>query len=163
MKRSTAERLASLYPKAWRARFEAEFVDLLEEQPFGPRLLLDVASFATLERLFNPSGSETHAMTPYPTSVIALARRPSGFVPLLMSMTALAIVLWTLATAGPVRQADEGAAAHLFQLLIVGEVPLLAFFLWRWLRQDARAALTLLAIHAGAIGLAFLPVWWLGL
>jgi hypothetical protein len=163
MRRSTAERLARLYPRVWRARFGAEFVDLLEAQALGPRVLLDVLRAALAERLLNLSGLETSAMTAYPTSVLALARRPSGFIPVLMSLTALAIVIASLATMGPVRPTDEGAAAHIFQLLLVGEVPVLVFFVVRWLPRDIRAALTILAIQAAAIGLAIFPVLYFGL
>jgi len=160
MRRSTAERLAKLYPGAWRARFGAEFVDLLEAEALGSRVMLDVLRAALVERLLNLSGLETSAMPAYPTSVIALARRPSGFVPVLMSLTALAIVIASVATMGAVRPTDEGTAAHSFQLLIVGEVPLLVFFVVRWLPKDLRAALTVLAIQAAAIGLAIFSVFY---
>jgi hypothetical protein len=162
MRRSTAERLAKLYPRAWRARFGAEFVDLLEAEALGSRVMLDVLRAALAERLLNLSGLETSAAA-YPTSVIALARRPSGFIPVLMSLTALAIVIAAVATMGPVRPTDEGTAAHSFQLLIVGEVPLLVFFVVRWLPKDLRAALTVLAIQAAAIGLAIFSVFYFGL
>jgi hypothetical protein len=131
--------------------------------PLGPRVLLDVLLAAIAERLLKLSGLETSAMTAYPTTVIALARRPSGFIPVLMSLTALAIVITSVATMGPVRPTDEGTAAHLFQLLIVGEVPVLMFFVVRWLPKDLRAALTILAIQAAAIGLAIFPVFYFGL
>lgn len=160
MRRRTAQRLAKLYPATWQARFGPEFADVLESEALGPRVLLDVLHAALAERLLNISGLETGAMTPYPTSVIALARRPSGFVPVLMSLTAFAVVIASIGATGPVREPDEGAAAHIFQLLIVGELPLLAFFVVRWLRRDFRAALTILAIQAAAIGLALFPVWY---
>ena len=102
-------------------------------------------------------------MTPYPVSVAALARRPSGFIPVLMSLGALGVVIVSIATGGAVRQADEGAAAHLFQLLIVAELPLLAFFIARRLRQNVWAVLTVSAIQAAALGLALFPVWYFGL
>lgn len=160
MRRRTAERLARLYPRAWRARFGPEFVDLLEAETLAPRMLLDVLRAALAERLLNLSGLETSAMTAYPTSVISLARRPSAFIPILMSVTALAIVMASVANMGPVRPTDEGAAAHIFQLLVVGEVPVLAFFVVRWILKDLRAALTILAVQAAAIGLAIFPVFY---
>lgn len=163
MRRSSAERLARLYPGAWRARFGAEFADLLEAEALGPRVMLDVLRAALAERLLNVSGLETGPTPAYPASVVALARRPSGFVPVLMSLAAFAIVIVSVATLGPVRPKDEGAAAHSFQLLIAGEVPLLAFFVVRWLRKDIRAALTVLAIQAAAIGLAIFSVPFFGL
>lgn len=162
MRRRTAERLAGLYPTAWHARFGAEFVDLLEAETLGPRVMLDVLRAALAERLLNLSGLET-STTAYPTSVIALARRPSGFIPVLMSFTAFAILVVYVAIVGAVRPTEEGTVAHTFKLLLASEVPLLAFFVVRWLRKDLRAALTVLAIQAAAIGLAILSVPFFGL
>ena len=102
-------------------------------------------------------------MTSYPADVLALARRPSGFIPLAMSLAALAVVIGSVAIAGPARQPDEGAAAHLFQLLVAGQLPVLAFFILRWARHRLRPALTLLAIQVAVLGLALFPVWWLRL
>jgi hypothetical protein len=45
-------------------------------------------------------------------SVGALALRPSAFLPIAMSLTALAVVLGHIAMYGVVREADEGAAAQ---------------------------------------------------
>ena len=57
-------------------------------------------------------------MNAYFSSVLALAKRPSAFVPISMSIAALAMVLVSLAVSGVVRDADEGAVAHLWQILI---------------------------------------------
>jgi hypothetical protein len=160
MKRETAERLARLYPPAWRARFGVEFVDLLETEPLGLRVIWDIFRAATIERLFNLSDLETLPMVPYPADILILARRPSGFVPILMSLAALAVVILSLAITGPVRQHDEGAAAHVFQLLVVGELPVLALFLARWARKRLWASMTILALQAAALALALFPVWW---
>lgn len=163
MKRPTARRLAKLYPAAWRERFEDEFLELLESRPLDLPTVLDVLGAALTERLLNPSGLETNVMMTYRADIIALAKRPSGFVPLLMSLAALATVAASVSTAGVARQPDEGAAAHIFQLLIVGELPFLAFFIVRWLRTNARATLSMIAIQVAAIALAILPVWLLHL
>jgi len=45
---------------------------------------------------------------------------PSAFLPLAMSLTALGLVLGHVAIYGVVHEADEGAAAHLWQLLMGG-------------------------------------------
>jgi len=99
-------------------------------------------------------------MATYPASVAALARRPSGFIPVLMSLAAFGVVIVNIAIVGTGRQADEGAAAHIFQLLIVTELPLLAFFIARSLRNGVWAVVTISAIQAAALSLAFLPVWY---
>ena len=64
--------------------------------------------------------------------------------PIACSILALAIVLGNVA-AGVERQADEGGWAHLFQLLIAGQLPLVLLFLATadWSRTG-RLLLTLL-------------------
>jgi hypothetical protein len=86
---------------------------------------------------------------------LASIKRPSAFLPIVMSLTALAIVLGDIALYGIVRQADEGSAAHLFQLLIAGQIPIVAFFAVKWLPRAPRQALQVLALQAGA---ALLPM-----
>lgn len=93
----------------------------------------------------------------------SLFARPSAFVPLLMSLSALAVVLAQVAFAGPVRAADEGAAAHLFQLLIVGQAPVVAFFAMKWMQRNTRQALIVLGWQVLAIAVAMAPVWYFGL
>jgi hypothetical protein len=55
-------------------------------------------------------------------------REPSAFLPVAMSLIALALVLGHVALFGVVHQADEGTAAHLWQLLMAVQVPIIAFF-----------------------------------
>ena len=57
-----------------------------------------------------------------------MIKQPSAFLPVVMSLTALAMVLGHIVMFGVAREADEGAAAHIFQLLRVAEVPIIAFF-----------------------------------
>jgi len=90
----------------------------------------------------------------------ALLTRPSAAVPVAMSMTALAIVIGYAAMFGTARQADEGTAAHLWQLLMAGQVPVVAFFAIRWLPAEPKRALLVLALQIGAALAAMFPVWW---
>ncbi|MCP1375696.1 hypothetical protein [Dyella lutea] len=85
-------------------------------------------------------------------------RHVSAIAPLLMSLAALAIVLGYLALSGPVRQADEGAAAHLFQLLIVGQLPFVAHFAFHWMPKAPARGLGVLGLQVLAVGVAVLPV-----
>jgi hypothetical protein len=163
MRRRTAERLARLYPRAWRQRFGPEFIDLLQAQPDSARVLFDVLRAATAERLFDHSGLEALVMHAYPANVLTLAKRPSGYIPVLMSLAAFTLVIATVTSFGPNREPDEGAAAHVFQLLIAGQLLLVAFFVWRWIRRDWRAALSMMAVQAVATALALAPVWYFGL
>jgi hypothetical protein len=80
-------------------------------------------------------------------------RRPSALIPLAMSFAALSVVLGYVALYGVARQADEGTAAHLWQILMVGQIPLIAVFAVRWLGRTPRQALLVLALQ-GAAGLA---------
>lgn len=79
-----------------------------------------------------------------------LLRRPSALIPIVMSMIALAIVLGYAAVFGVPRQADQGTAAHLWQLLIAGQLPGVAFFLIRWMSRQPGQALLVLAVQLAA-------------
>jgi hypothetical protein len=90
-------------------------------------------------------------------------KQPSALIPVAMSLTALATVLTYLAIFGAARQPDEGAAAHIWQLLMAGQAPVIAWFAIRWLPRAPRQALGILGIQAAAALAAMFPVWWLGL
>jgi hypothetical protein len=92
-----------------------------------------------------------------------MIRQPSAFLPVAMSSAALALVLGHMVMFGAVREADEGAAAHIFQLLIVAEMPIVAFFAIRWLPRFPRQALQVLAVQAGAALAALAPVFYFNL
>jgi hypothetical protein len=94
---------------------------------------------------------------------ISTMEKPSAFLPLAMSLAALALVLGHLAMFGAVREADEGTAAHLWQILMAGQVPIVAFFAIKWLPQTPRQALLVLALQAGATLAALAPVFFLNL
>lgn len=84
--------------------------------------------------------------------------RPSAWAPLAMSGAALALVLVQLAVAGAARQADEGAVAHVWQLLMAGQLPVVAVFAFRWLPRSPRPAAAVLALQVCALLAAALPV-----
>jgi hypothetical protein len=92
----------------------------------------------------------------------ALLRRPTAVVPVAMSMAALATVIAYAATFGTARQADEGTAAHAWQLLMAGQVPVIAVFVLKWVPTQPRQALLVLALQGGAAISAMFPVWWFG-
>jgi uncharacterized membrane protein HdeD (DUF308 family) len=102
-------------------------------------------------------------MNQYPNSILSLSKKPSAFVPMTMSLTALAVVLGNIAMFGVVHEADEGAAAHIWQLLIVGQLPLLAYFVIRWLPRVPRQTLYVLALQIAAALAALAPVYFLRL
>jgi len=90
----------------------------------------------------------------------ALLRRPSALIPVAMSLAALAIVTGYAVMFGTARQADEGTAAHLWQLLMAGQVPVIAFFVIKWLPAEPRRGLLVLALQIAAALAAMFPVWW---
>ena len=92
-----------------------------------------------------------------------LIKQPSGFLPVAMSFVALATVLVHLARFGAAREADEGTSAHLFQLLMAAQVPILAFFAIKWLPRAPGPALQILAMQAGGILAALAPVFYFNL
>ena len=97
-------------------------------------------------------------MRAYPKRVLCLIRRPSGYLPIAMSMLALAVVLGAVTIYGPARAEDEGSAAHLFQILITSQLPILAFFAFQWLARERSAAVSVLGIQVAAVALAILPI-----
>ena len=96
-------------------------------------------------------------------SFATICKRPSAFLPVAMSLMACALVLGHIALFGIQREADEGAVAHFFQLLMAAQVPLVAYVGLRWLPREPRAALPLMAIQVLAALLALAPVFLLGL
>jgi hypothetical protein len=86
-------------------------------------------------------------------------KQPSALVPLAMSCAALALVLGHIALVGVAREADEGTTAHLWQLLMAGQVPVVAFFAIKWLPRSPRQALLVLALQGGAALAALAPVF----
>ena len=92
-----------------------------------------------------------------------MMKQPSAFLPVAMSFAALATVLGHVAMFGAVREADEGTAAHVFQLLMIAQVPIVAFFAIKWLPRTPRQALHILALQASAALAALAPVFFLNL
>ena len=90
----------------------------------------------------------------------SLVKQPSAFVPMAMSLTALGLVLGHIAIFGVVHEADEGTAAHLWQLLMAGQVPIIAYFALKWLPRAPGRTLRLLALQAVAALAACAPVYW---
>ena len=72
----------------------------------------------------------------------------------------MGIVLGYAAMFGVARRADEGAAAHIWQLLMAGQVPVIAFFAIKWLPTRRKQALLVLIVQFGAVVAAMFPVWW---
>ena len=88
-----------------------------------------------------------------------MLKQPSAFLPLAMSVAALVIVLLFLAAHGPAPQADEGAAAHIWQLLMGAQLPIVLYFAVRWVPQSPKRGLAVLALQFVAALVAMAPVY----
>ncbi len=95
--------------------------------------------------------------------MLVTLRRPSALIPLAMSVAALVLVLGHTAIYGVTREADEGTAAHLWQLLMAGQVPFIAYFAISWLPRDPKRALAVLGLQLAAGVAAAAPVFLLRL
>ncbi len=91
--------------------------------------------------------------------MLKLMKSPSAFLPPVMSLAALITVAVYIALHGVARQADEGTAAHIWQILMAAQVPIIAFFAIKWLRREPMRALAVLAIQAVAALAALAPVY----
>lgn len=94
---------------------------------------------------------------------ISALKRPSAFLPLAMSLAALATVLVHIAVFGVAREADEGTAAHIWQILMAAQIPIVALFAIKWLPRGPKQALPVLALQVGAALAALAPVFFLDL
>jgi hypothetical protein len=93
----------------------------------------------------------------------AAFKQPSALLPVAMSLAALAVVISHVVVVGTASQPDEGAAAHVWQLLMAAQIPVIAFFAINWLPRSPRPALMVLALQAAAGLAAAAPVFLLRL
>ena len=93
------------------------------------------------------------------TSRRSLLRSPLGLTPILLSLFCIGMILLHVARFGTLKQEDEGTEAHLFQLLMVLQAPLILLFVGRWWPVRRRETLVILALQALAASLAFALVY----
>lgn len=97
------------------------------------------------------------------TNMNSILRQPSAFLPVAMSLVALSLVLGHVALFGVVHEADEGAAAHIWQILMAVQVPIIAFFAIKYVPQKPKQALLVLALQMVSALTACAPVFFLKL
>ena len=158
MNQRLARLLISAYPHWWRQRYGVEFEALLLAESGGFGNLADVARSAIRERILSPNGPDEPA---FPFGLVAT--RPSAFLPVAMSLMALSVVIFHLFVYGIAREADEGTAAHIWQILMAGQLPLLALFVIKWLPRAPRYSLCVLATQVSAALASMAPVYLLKL
>lgn len=91
----------------------------------------------------------------------SLLRQPSAWIPLAVSLAALAFLLGYVAVFGIVQHEDEGAPARIFQLVMLAQLPVIAWFTVRWLPKQPRQALVVLALQGIAWIVPIVTVVWL--
>jgi hypothetical protein len=168
MRPGFAHFLLRLYPRAWRERYGEEFEVLLLAGRGSIRGDLGAAGnvvwSAFRERVSpTPVVARELVTAAGPGSVLALTKMPSAFLPLAMSMTALAVLGGHLILFGIAREADEGATAHIWQILMAGQIPILAVFATKWLRRAPKLAVKVLVLQVGAALASMAPVFLLNL
>jgi hypothetical protein len=89
--------------------------------------------------------------------MLVLLKRPSGFLPLLISGAFLISFIFALAEGRLVPQPDEDTGAHLFQILMPAQLLIIAFFAISWLPKQPKPTLQVLALQVSA-ALAVLAV-----
>jgi hypothetical protein len=89
-----------------------------------------------------------------------LLKQPSAWIPLAISLVALAMILGYVAIFGIVHSEDEGTPAHIFQLLMVLQLPIAAYFAIRWLPKRPKETLIVLVLQAVAWIVPIVTVMW---
>jgi hypothetical protein len=90
----------------------------------------------------------------------SLFRQPGAWIPLVMSLVALAMILGYVAMFGVTHSEDEGTPAHIFQLIMVAQLPIAAFFGLRWITKKPKETLVVLGVQAVAWIIPILTVMW---
>jgi len=89
-----------------------------------------------------------------------LLKHPSAWIPLVMSLAALTYLLVYVAIFGIVHQADEGTPAHIFQLIMIAQVPIISYFAIKWLPEKPKQSLLILAVQVVAWIIPIVAVIW---
>lgn len=97
------------------------------------------------------------------TAMDSSIRHPSAFLPVALSLVAFALVLGHVAVFGVVHEVDEGTVAHIWQILMVVQVPIMAFFAIKYVPQTPKQALPVLALQMVSAFTACAPVFLLHL
>ncbi len=93
------------------------------------------------------------------TEVRTFINQTGARAPIAMSCAAIVVLLFALATGwGKAAANDEGAAAHLWQLLIGLQLPLIAAFLATADWSGPRGVFKVLAVQAALLAIALAPV-----
>ena len=90
-----------------------------------------------------------------------LFKQPGAWLPLAMSLGAMLLIVGYVVTFGITHETDEGAAARIFQLLMIVQLPIVAYFAFRWLPKRPKQSLLVLALQAAAWIIPIATILWL--
>jgi hypothetical protein len=88
-----------------------------------------------------------------------LSESLGAYLPIAMSLLALLVVGTALLSGNAVPQHDEDAYAHLWQILICGQLPVVLFFAIKWLRLSNRKAMQIFGLQAVGLLINFATVY----
>ena len=94
------------------------------------------------------------------SEIKSLLKEPSAWIPMAISLLALTMILGYVAIFEIVHNEDEGTPAHIFQLLMVLQLPIAAYFAFKWLPKRPIQALIVLALQAVAWIIPVAAVIW---
>jgi hypothetical protein len=89
----------------------------------------------------------------------SIVKKPSAFLPIAMSLIVIIVGFSEGARTGFVRQADEGTAAHIFQILMPLQLPIMAFFVIKWLPQAPKPVTMIVLVQIVAALVVLAPVF----
>ena len=91
----------------------------------------------------------------------SLIKVPGAWIPIAMSLLALAITLGYVSIFGIIQNEDEGAPSRIFQLIMLAQLPIAGYFAIQWLPRRPIPALVILALQAVAWIIPIATVLWL--
>jgi len=91
----------------------------------------------------------------------SLLIQPSALVPILMSFAALTLVIANNLIFGIVHETDEGTSAHIFQILMIAQLPIIVYFAFKWLQKNPKQTIIVIVMQAIMWLAAIAAVFWL--
>lgn len=91
---------------------------------------------------------------------LRMLKMPNAYLPVAMSLIAFGLLVFHISMFGVAREADEGAGAHVFQLLMAAQLPIVLLFAVRFLPKEPMKSVAVMGLQLSAALMALTPVWW---
>lgn len=88
-----------------------------------------------------------------------LLKSLSAWLPIAMSIAALLWLVGFIVLRIPQPQGDEGIGAHVFQLLMLGQVPIVLFFLSKWFSKKPTETIKVFLLQIAIAGIPFIVLY----